>query len=247
VKTLEKPYITFTMRRTGGTSLMTFLSRISSFSNVEHEPFNKERRWGAITETFRISHNRETLRDQIDAALADRPNIKHCIELVPSELTLALLDACLARGYAVFVLQRRSEKDRLRSLFLAMATGAWGPKEAAQIYPEIQSGRRQTKPIDVTRVRHRAMIDAAAMGDLLMGLRNRNADFDWLVFEEVYADRASKVATALSLSHRMGLTLNEDDRHLIEFAAESGQHSENAEALVPEAAKLRDALQDIFG
>ena len=49
----EKPWIIMALRRTGGTSLTRFLSRVSAFPSLEPEPFNKYRMLGGITQAFR--------------------------------------------------------------------------------------------------------------------------------------------------------------------------------------------------
>lgn len=43
---MSKAFFIWTMRRTAGTSLTTLLTGISEFNSVEHEPFNRDRKFG---------------------------------------------------------------------------------------------------------------------------------------------------------------------------------------------------------
>lgn len=244
---MERPFIIYTLRRTGGTSLSAFMERISNFPSVEHEPFNKDRRWSAITAAVKAGMDAQTLRGRLREILTDRPNIKHAVEVVPMAITRALLDVSIDLGYAQMVLHRRAEKDRLMSLYLAEATGAWGPQDAARLYPKLRSGAIKPVPIDLVRVAERAHMDFACMGETLMTLRGRGIDFGWLLFEEIYASPAATVQAALAIAGRMGLDLTETDERLSIFSGASGQGSSEAMSLVPQAAEVKALLDRLLG
>lgn len=245
---MERPFIIYTLRRTGGTSLTAFMSRISSFPTVEHEPFNKDRRWSAFTLAVERGEMKpDTLRARLHEILSDRPNIKHAVEVVPIAIARALIGVCAELGYAQFVLHRRVEKDRLMSLFMAQATGAWGPKDAARLYPLLRSGEVSPNPIDLARVGERVRMDAAALGETLMTLRGRGVDFGWLLFEEIYTSPAATVQAALAIAARMGLDLTGTDDRLSVFSASSGQGTAEAMTLVPQSAEVKALLDRLLG
>lgn len=244
---MERPFIIYTLRRTGGTSLTAFMSRVSSFPTVEHEPFNKERRWAAVTAEVEGGMAPVALRSRLKDMLADRPNIKHAVEVVPMAIARALIEVCQELGYAQFVLHRRAEKDRLMSLYMAQATGAWGPKDAAKLYPKLRSGELVPIPIDLSRVAERVRMDAACLGETLMALRGLGVDFGWLLFEEIYESPAAAVQAAVAIADRMGLDLTETDERLSVFSASSGQGSGEAMALVPQAADVKALLDRLLG
>jgi hypothetical protein len=243
----EKPYIIYTLRRTGGTSLAAFLSRVSSFPTVQHEPFNPERAWGAITQDWLKVQDKTRARAQIDAVLQRRPNVKHCVEVVPIGITRILIDLCQSLGYAQFVLHRRSEADRLMSLYMAMSTGAWGGKDTEEIYRSLRSGAREALPVSPETVVRRAGADAAAMGETLMQLRSKGIDFGWLVFEEIYADATSRLDTAVEIARRMARSVDRMDPNLKTFLESPGQGSTAAMGLVPGAEAMRRRLDELFG
>ena len=244
---MESPFIIYTLRRTGGTSLAAFMEQISSFPTVEHEPFNKDRRWAAVTAAVKGGMDPVTLRRRLKEMLADRPNIKHAVEVVPMAITRALIEVCGELGYAQFVLHRRAEKDRLMSLYMAEATGAWGSQDAATLYPKLRSGALAPDPIDLSRVAERVRIDAACLGETLMLLRGRGVDFGWLLFEEIYQSPTGTVQAALAIAGRMGLNLTETDARLSVFSTSSGQSSGEAVALVPQSAEVKALLDRLLG
>lgn len=221
----EKPWIIVTMRRTGGTSLTKFLSNISSHSTVEHEPFNRKRKFGHITRDFLEGQNKQSTEQAIRSALAERPNLKHCIEIVPIEVTRILIDACIELEYRIIVLTRRNEHLRLASLFLAQATGAWGPEQAQEIYPKIVSGLVKPPPINLDKVFGRAQADFAALGQVLLLLRSREIDFRWHLFEELYFGEIPIQHQAINVAADLGIHIQPDDKRLDLFSKQQGQKS----------------------
>lgn len=220
-----KPWLILTLRRTGGTSLTSFLNQISPFPTIEHEPFNTDRQLGHITVDFKKNRDRAAMAQQIEAALKKRPNIKHCFEIVPPELTCVLIEICQRLDYRFIVLTRRNEARRLGSLFVALSTGAWGPVSAAQIYPKIESGEIQAKPIDLKQVGQRVQVDAASLGRVLAQLRNRDADYAWHLFEDLYYGAVAVQDQARAIALDLGVEIGPDDPRLKAFSKRSGQNS----------------------
>lgn len=241
----ERPYLILTLRRTGGTSLMSFLSRVSRFPVVQHEPFNIGRTWGDVTRTFRRTGDVAAMARAVAARLEAQPNIKHCFETLPLRLTLALIEACAARDYAIFLLTRRNEASRIRSLFLAQATGAWGAKRAAEVYPRIRSGEVTVPAVRLGMVRKRVDRDAAAVGHLLRFLRHRSIAHQWLLFEEVYAPDGNVAARAHALAAGLGIDLPADHPELLAFSGSFGQSSGDILPFLPNADALSALLDEI--
>ncbi|SUZ30571.1 hypothetical protein ROE7235_00295 [Roseibaca ekhonensis] len=241
----EKPWIILTLRRTGGTELTTALAKLSAFRTIEHEPFNAERKLGAITQAFDAHGDTARLRADIDAALTDTPNIKHCIEVLPMAVTRELIDAGQARGYHMIVLTRRNEAKRIGSLLLAQATGAWGASEAADVYPKIIAGSHQPHPIDLARLPHRVHVDFAALGQTLTLLRNRAMQWDWQVFEDIYRPDGSAATQVIAIAARAGIAAQPDDPRLQVFAKSKGQNSADIADYVPNYAEALVRLQTL--
>lgn len=239
----QYPYLILTLRRTGGTSLTGFLSKVSDFPTIEHEPFNRDRKLGQITRSYERHLDPDRLRAEIDAALAARPNLKHCVEVVPMAVTRALLEACRDKGYRFLVLTRRDEVSRMVSLALAVATGVWGPKQADKVYPRILSGKHKPQAVDLAAARKMLVRSASAMGQTLTLLRNRGLAYRWLVFEELYKGDEPVRDQARDIAAHLGIAVAEDDPRLEIFAARQGQNSAQIEPFVPGTEALREMLR----
>lgn len=146
---MSSPYIIWTLRRTGGTTLAGLLAVLSEHSGVQHEPFNPERVFGAVTTGWFEHKDEDLLRADLKRVLATRPLIKHCYELLPDPFNRLLLEVSIELGYVQIVLDREAEVDRILSLELARLTGAWGKKEAWKVFQALQNGTSQVAPFDV--------------------------------------------------------------------------------------------------
>jgi hypothetical protein len=154
------------------------------------------------------------LEAKIAGHLERLPNIKHGVEVVPLALTRALIDACHARNYRFFILTRKNEERRLLSLYIALSTGAWGPKQAEENDPKIIAGERAARPVRLEGVADRVTQDAAALGRILSMLRVRRIDHDWLVYEQLYESRASIEHYAREIAASLGIEIAADDPRL---------------------------------
>ncbi|MEL6335551.1 MAG: hypothetical protein AAFQ88_02775 [Pseudomonadota bacterium] len=134
--TVSRPFIIWSMQRTGSTSLAHLLMALSEHQAAQHEPFNSGRQFGEITDRWRADGDRARLRRDIAAALETRPVIKHCYEIVPTLLNEFLLLESKARGYAHIVLDRHDEVLRSISRELAVKTSVW-LKEKLQERPDL--------------------------------------------------------------------------------------------------------------
>ncbi len=245
----ERPWLILTLRRTGGTSLTAFLAGISPFPTVQHEPFNIDRVFGQVTRAFRDHRDAQALRAGIAAALGDDParlpNIKHCLDVVPPALTAELIRACAARGYAVLLYTRGDEAGRLRSLFLALSTGAWGGAEAQRIYPEIRAGRIQPRPIDPDQVRRRLTEDRDRLARVIRQLEQDGIAHSRRRFEDIYGPGRSAPDEARRLAAELGSDVAPDAPALRWFDASQKQGSESIAEHVPgypQAVALLDKL-----
>ena len=120
-------FIIWTLQRTGGTNLAKQLMERSPHFAGQHEPFNIERTYGHVTQYWIEMRDKTALDAAITEICAQGILIKHCVEVVPWEITEALIHAAVATGYAHLFLYRNNSADRLLSLHFAQQTGVWGP------------------------------------------------------------------------------------------------------------------------
>ena len=143
------PFIIWTLQRTGGTNLAQHLFRSSGLPGTSgppashgvlaritnawrlHEPFNlndPERPFGTISEAWTRDRDHDPLVRSIEGICKERIPIKHCVEMVPWEITECLARVSVQAGYRHVFLHRRDSIARLLSLQFAKATGIWGDK-----------------------------------------------------------------------------------------------------------------------
>lgn len=244
---MSDPFVIWTLRRTGGTTLTTLLEGLTQHPSVSHEPFNRQRDFGSVTSDWLERGDPAHLRAGIAEALAERPVIKHCYEIMPPEVNAALMEVSTEKGYRHIILDRRLETDRILSLALAEITGAWGNKGAKEIYPEIMAGKRAVDPIDIE----------AALTHLRKGRQRRQGIRDLfgrvgqkpyvIYFEDIYSDPKvgrAKVMALLSFL-RVDLTRYPDyDAKLTDALMHRSQNSARILSLVPNIDVAREALEN---
>ncbi|WP_146068415.1 hypothetical protein, partial [Vibrio hyugaensis] len=122
----NSPFIIWTFRRSGGTNLGDSLFNNSKYNAVEHEPFNVDRRFNYVINKWKNEKNIDVLYSDIEEIIKNKPLIKHCLEIMPSELNTALLEISTKYGYKHLFLYREMAKSRLLSLNYSIKTNVWG-------------------------------------------------------------------------------------------------------------------------
>lgn len=216
------PFVIWTLQRTGGTNLTQRLVERSSRPGIEHEPLNIGRAMGAVTQQWMQSKDRAALSQAMTALCARGVNVKHCVELVPWEVTEAFVEATIAAGYRHLMLYRRSPLERLLSLQFAKISGIWGPGQKSQVVE--QAGPISTRLPVASLVEHETHC-ATTLQKVWDTLVVRSPSVLALAFEDVYeADRphaAWRLACVLG-----GLRLSEDplrDKRFVDDVLNKGE------------------------
>lgn len=121
------PFIIWTLQRTGGTNLAHRLMELSRLPKTDHEPFLVGRALGYVTSEWVENQDGIALKEAVGSVCAKGVLIKHCVEVVPWDVTESLVDASISSGYKHLFLYRRNAVERLLSLYSAMKSGRWGP------------------------------------------------------------------------------------------------------------------------
>lgn len=235
---MSYPYVIWTMRRTGGTTLATLLSTLSEYTGTQHEPFNQERVFGHIYQGFAQSGDADKLRADLRKCLEKRPLIKHCHELMSHRFNALFLEVTTALGYRHIVLERRNETDRIVSLELAYLTGAWGGQDAKTIYPAIEAGEVTLAPMDIDRALRQMRLCNTRRRELASMITTADLASFVVYFEDVYSD--PKAGRALIKRMLAYLDLRPEDHKnydaLVNVALlKSGQNSARILQAVPGA------------
>lgn len=247
---MSRPFIIWTMRRTGGTTLTGLLMRLSEHPNAQHEPFNADRQLGRVVQHWRQSSDAKQLAADFDEVLAPRPLIKHCYEIFAQPFNAALLAATERAGYRHVILDRRGEVDRILSLELAKITGAWGPKQAADRYDAFEQGTAQMPPIDIdTALKHmgRCHQQRQTLEKLMhaAGVRPHV-----VYFEDIYADPdagRAEIARLLEFLELDPSTQDDYDQRLSDALLNKGQNSAKMMGFVPNIDEARKQLEKFQG
>jgi hypothetical protein len=190
---MSHPFIIWTMQRTGGTSLADLLMEMSEHPRAEHEPFNRDRQFGAVTTAWSDTHDEAALSEAIAGILKQRFLIKHTYELRDMALNAAILRAARSTDYRHVFLRRQDEPARLVSKYIAAANGTWFTDYAAQVYAKIRSGEHRLGAIPVEELvkNYRHCRQATSqVRELLQGL---GSDCYEVTYEELYVgDRGSR-------------------------------------------------------
>lgn len=185
------PFIIWTLQRTGGTNFTQQLVNRSGMVCVQHEPFNKGRMYGDIVEQWREFKNDLVLADEIQAITNQHVIIKHCVEMIPWEISSALANAAINSGYRHLFLYRKNSLDRLLSLNFAEKTGVWGPAMQSNTNEHI----KLTIPVDRLVAHERKSIDL--LQQAWDYLKANGANLVALSYEDLYRTSLEHAKKAL--------------------------------------------------
>jgi len=212
-----KPLIVWTLQRTGGTNLAARLFEKIGLKCPQHEPFNVERIYGGITAHWNAGHDRQALQRSVDEIIGRRELIKHCVEMVPWEVTQALVQASAAAGYVHLFLYRRNPLDRLLSLQFAKLSGVWGTnmKDKASLNDRIFA---EPLPVqELARHEHRSAALLVRTWDKLKAL---GAAPIALAYEDIYQAKDASGPIDLLLPVISSLGLSRDPQQDLGFISE---------------------------
>lgn len=247
---MSHPFIIWTMRRTGGTSLATLLMKLSDHPGTQHEPFNFDRAFGHVLENWQHEQDVLAMRGAIRQILKrNTPTIKHCYELMPLKLNRALMQVSSNLGYRHIVLERRDEVARILSLELAKMTGAWGKDAAGEIYEAIEQGKRKVAPLDLPHALahlHKCQQDRANLAALF----DEYGQAPFVVsFEDMYTDYDQGRAKLQELLDFLGIDISEQPDFEDQARAtlvQSGQNTARIQRHVPNLDEACQHLQQAF-
>jgi LPS sulfotransferase NodH len=189
------PFIICTLQRTGGTNLTDHLKRLSALGMAEHEPFNLPRIHGHITRAWREWSDLAALAAGVRAVCARRGNIKHCVEMVPWEITETLLAASRAADFRHLFLYRRDTVGRILSMEYARRTQVWGP---LHIEKAAHDARAFEKPLDAPALIEHETRCIELLDRAWAQLREAGAEPVALAYEDLYGADEALASQALA-------------------------------------------------
>ena len=247
---MSKPFLIWTMRRTGGTSLSSLIQRYASFP-VLHEPFNTGRPWNDLAVGYKAreksGESTAAIEQSLTERLSDSKIVKNCYDIHRPGLHLALMRIASSLGYQHLILDRHNEQDRILSLALAAQTGAWGKSSAETIYPEIFEGRRKLSALNTKKVvndRQKARERRLWLHGVMQAEGIRPVV---VFFEDIYDKGADGEKCVCDLFDALGIPREpkekfEQDLHTTVHKRSQG--SARLLPLLPNIGEVRDALSE---
>jgi hypothetical protein len=240
---MSKPFIIWTLQRTGGTNLARRLFERSGLleaakaavaagtpgavwlENINdqwklHEPFNTgklPRVFSRVTEQWINTKDKDALAGAMDEMCSLKLPIKHCVEMVPWEISEALAVAACKADYANIFLYRKNPVNRLLSLQFAKLSGIWGPelKGENELNEKIFA-----QPLPVAKLVDHEKRSARRLGDIWRYLTAQNSCPRALAYEDVFQagnddQPAREIMTLLS-----SLQLSQGKKNDLAFVSE---------------------------
>lgn len=242
---MSLPFIIWTMRRTGGTTLTDLLMEFSDRPKLEHEPFNFNRQLGPIAKEFRTTKDVPTLKAKLREVLAQGPSIKHCYELGSNEFNRVLMELTTELGYHHIVLTRNDEVGRLLSLELAQITGVWGKHGAQDHYRAVNEGAVQLPPLNVDELLRHQRVCRNMTREVEANFARLGISPTRIAFEHVYSDPEAgreRVRAIFKVLEIVPADSGHFEAELNIALREKGQNTAAIYAAVPNLEEARAAL-----
>jgi hypothetical protein len=236
----------WTLQRCGGTNLTRRLQAMRPPPALEHEPFNPDRVLGHVTRDWQAHGDAAALAAAMADAARTQVLIKHCVEMVPWEISAALLAATAHDGWRHLFLYRREPRDRLLSLAFARRTGVWAPGKLRDALDDPQAALAAPLPVD--KLLERETLCAQRLQQAWGDLRARGVTPHAVAFEDVFAAPREAAAARLmvlldALGDRRGAPA--DDRFVEEVLALGDQRTREHYAGFRGLQRLERGLQSV--
>ena len=215
---MSRPFIIWTMQRSGGTALTELLMEMSEHRSAEHEPFNwarkNPRQFWPIADAWNKTRDAEALAGGLEAVFSANFLLKHCYELLAMPFNEHLMQAAAKTHYRHVHLLRRDEQGRLLSKFVAEAQGTWFRDYARKVFAEIADGTRRLEPVPIADMVTHYRLCRNATETVAGWLAELGPDARRVYFEDLYdGERDARLANIHGLLRFLGFTDSEIERH----------------------------------
>lgn len=244
---MAKPFIIWTMRRTGGTTFANILQKITECELV-HEPFNWDRKYGYMTQGFKNSRvNFDFLEKSFkEGCVDDNICLKHCYEIIGEVFSQAIIEIASQTDYKHIFLLRRNELSRLLSLYTAKYTDVWGKHGAKDVYEQYLSGEKQLPNYNIEEMKKHLWTCNHRTKVLKQTMAENNVDFLEIYFEDLYSgdfeqrkEFLSNICNFIEVSTESFNSKTEELRYLL---MKSGQKSNAIYDLIPNKKEIEDTF-----
>lgn len=246
---MKQPFIIWTMRRTGGTSLGNAIAKVGDYT-LEHEPFNWDRTFGSITKAFSNTRkNFDFLSEQLQEQCIDKGIcVKHCYEVVGGVLNESLVEVFSEAGYKHIIWRRENELLRLLSLYTAKQTDVWGKHGAKDAYEKYLSGERTLDAYDIDSMMSHYKMCKKFGKSIEESLAKANVDYKELTFEKFYSgELEDRKASLKSICEWLEIPASDFEKTIDDCSfnlMKAGQNSSALYAKIPNIEKISETFSD---
>jgi len=189
-----QPLIIWTLQRTGGTNLGKHLLNLTRYP-VKHEPFNKPREYGFVTKEWLRDSDLLATATNIKEALDKPQSIKHCVEMVPPQVSECVADVSASRNFSNLFLFRENSLQRVLSMEYARRTKVWGPSHER---PDETNDPAFDNPIDPEALFNHELMSLTRLNSIWLHLAASRARLHSISFEQIYEANFDDAGIALS-------------------------------------------------
>ena len=251
---MSRPFIIWTMRRTGGTALTDLLMEMSEYETIDHEPFQEHRKFGYISSAFSESSENKTdtdIQSLLKDAFKDKPLIKHCYEIADPQFNETLAHFLKHSDYKHLFLIRKDEVSRVLSLFLAYMSDVWGKHGSEGMYEMIQNGEKILPPFDLDAMKKEEEYSTKQTAYIREVLRKESIAFQDVYFEDLYSgSKESREAELYALLDYLEFDEETITRHremIGHILFNRDQKSKSILEFVPNYRDAQEMLQEMIG
>lgn len=200
----DRPFIIWTLQRTGGTNLTKHLAKRTTFKPIHAEPFNKPRIYGEVSKAWLANRDPAALRTSIAEVLAKNECIKQCVDMVPLEVSRILAELSAAADWRHMFLFRREPLGRILSKVYAERTKVWGPSHVDKVENDAEAF---VEPLNVEQLLKEETRNVDWLNRVWKELKAVKAPVVTLAYEDLYGPDTELAAKALTnLLQMLGLS-----------------------------------------
>ena len=249
---MSKPFIIWTLRRTGGTALTDLLMEMSEYETIDHEPFNTDRKFNFVTYEFLEQKKKGgeiDIHSSLDKAFQSTPLIKHAYDTVDPLFNELFAKYIKSKDYKHIFLTRKDEVSRVLSLFMAYQSGVWGKHGSESVYEAIRSGEKTLEPFDLEGMMRNLLYAAALTKQVRSILDRESINYRDVYFEDFYIgeedERREKLYALLEYLEFDGETIYQYRDMIWHILFNRDQKSRSVLEFVPNYTEAREMLESI--
>ena len=240
-----KPFVIWTLQRTGGTNLTNMFEEATGFPKVDHEPFNLSRTYGRVTYLW-LNGDKKGVYVELKSIFRAKQIIKHCVENVPWKFSMRIAEVSSAAGFQNVFLYRKNSLNRLLSLEFSRRTNIWGGWAKNKI---ICSDEIYADPLPVSDLVAHEKRCVWILNQIWTFLQRIGTEPHYLLYEDIYKkeDKSESFYHLFPVLNKFDLVSSEEEGRIFyhELIRNGEQGTRKDYSLFSDIQKLKEALTNV--